>query len=233
MNENEKILDTYFDFEVISNMNHELKNPLNSILSVPDLLMSGLYGELTEKQVTYIKIIKESGNKLLNLINEILEISQVQIRHTQFSSEPVEIFELVETVKYMLKEKMHKHSISFQLESPKDLVYFISDTKKIKYILISLINFLIKYSNFVDIINISFSRNDTGIRICIKNINGEVFESIQEKMFLPFQKVTINNVEVETGTGLFLSKMYIEKMGGKIHFHNSKEIEFNLKQNER
>lgn len=221
---------SYFDFEIIANMSHELRNPLNSILSIPELLLSGLYGNLSDKQIEFIQRIKESGNILLTLINDVLDISQIQIENVEFSSEPVELYELSETIKYLLKEKLHKRSITLEFQKPENLTYFISDYKKIKYILISTINSLIKYSDFVDILLISFSVDEANqIRISIKNKNGKLYDSFQEKLFVPFQKVNLNGKEVETGPGLFLSKLYIEKLGGSVQLINLNEIEFYIK----
>lgn len=204
--------------EFLVNISHELRTPLNSILGFADLLYQEDLGKLTEDQRESIQIISESGNILLNLINDILDISKIEAGKVKLEISKFNLNEIINTVCALLKEKLNSKNQELNCEFSRNLTTVIADEQRIKQILLNLIGNAIKFTprnGKVEITtrisgnNFLVEVSDTGIGISEENIK------ILFKKFSRLENSKIKAIE-GTGIGLYFSKLLVNLHRGDI-----------------
>lgn len=203
--------------EFLSRMSHELRTPMNAILGFAQLLE---LGELNEKQFKSVKHILSSGQHLLNLINEVLEITRIEAGKVSISLEPVNIIKVFRDVIETLTPAANARNIQLiNVLDGKESVYIKADKQRIKQVIINLVNNAIKYNHTGGWVKLSaneFDKNGNSIvKICIAD-NGPGIEPMHlKKLFTPFERIGAENSAVEgTGLGLAVVQQYTSLMGG-------------------
>ena len=133
--------------EFLANMSHELRTPLNSIIGFSDVLKAGLGGELNAKQLDYLSHISGSGQHLLALINDILDLSKVEAGKMELDLSEVDIKDMLEASLTLLKEKASLRRIQLQLDVAPDLQHVLVDERRLKQILFNLLSNAIKFTH--------------------------------------------------------------------------------------
>lgn len=219
--------------EFLANMSHELRTPLNAIIGFSEALSEGLYGPLNEKQKEYLKDIERSGIRLLNTINDIIDVSRIEAGAVTLENAEFSLKELLFSSEAIFREKAKMHNIEMTYSVEEGLDIIKGDQRKLKQILVNLISNSIKftpdggkvnviakravnkYGDKVDADYIEISVEDTGIGIDEKDVP-KLFQAFQQ-LESPYQKRYEG-----TGLGLFLIKRLIEMMGGKIWVQSEK-----------
>ncbi|MCL4476615.1 MAG: ATP-binding protein [Nitrospirae bacterium] len=133
--------------DFLANMSHELRTPLNSIIGFSEILQDGLYGNLNEKQKEYVDDILGSGKHLLNLINDILDLSKVESGKMELELSRFLLRDALDTSMTMLKEKAIKHSINLSLEiQPAADLEIEAGERKFKQIMFNLLSNAVKFT---------------------------------------------------------------------------------------
>lgn len=211
--------------DFLANMSHELRTPLNSIIGFSELLEDEVSGPVNEKQKEYIKYIFASGQHLLKLINDILDISKVESGKMALEPSEVNLQEAVTTALAMLQEKALKHSIKFAFEiSPEAEVPIVADERKLKQIMFNLLSNAVKFTPDGGSVRVSVRRNrGTGaegdsVEISVIDTGTGISREDLPKLFKEFsQLVTPSGKRGEgTGLGLALTKRLVELHGGRI-----------------
>lgn len=207
--------------DFLSKMSHELRTPMNSILGFGQLLQMS---DLTPVQEKGVQHILDSGKHLLNLINEVLDISRIESGRISISVEPIEIFEVIKEIQEGLQFSADQKKIKLNCEHHHTLpTYIKADRQRLKQVLINLTNNAIKYNNeggevtiSVDIKPIS-DEGYTPIRISVKDNGWGIEEKDTERIFIPFERIGAEKSNVEgTGLGLAVVKQLVDLMGGKV-----------------
>jgi PAS domain S-box-containing protein len=133
--------------EFLANMSHELRTPLNSIIGFADVLKAGLGGELNEKQLDYVNYVSNSGQHLLALINDILDLSKVEAGKMELDLSEIDIRTALESSLSILKEKASLRRIQLMLDVVPDLKQMQVDERRLKQILFNLLSNAIKFSH--------------------------------------------------------------------------------------
>jgi hypothetical protein len=213
----------------LANMSHEIRTPMNGILGFADLLKEpNLSGE---KQQKYIDIIQKSGIRMLNIINDIVDISKIEAGLMQVDLKDSDINEQVEFIYTFFKPEVEAKGLQFVIKKSLSTNEAIvkTDREKLYAILTNLIKNAIKFTNegFIEfgyqlikdngIANLEFYVKDTGIGIS---------KDKQEAIFERFIQADISNLMVLQGTGLGLAitKAYVEILGGKIWVESEEGI---------
>jgi len=207
--------------DFLSKMSHELRTPMNSILGFGQLLQMG---ELTPIQEKGVQHILDSGKHLLNLINEVLDISRIESGRISISVEPVEVYEIINEIKESLQFSATQKSININAQIKNTLpTYVRADKQRLKQVLINLTNNAIKYNNEGGEVNIIVDIKPmsedgyTPIRISVMDNGWGIDEKDIERIFIPFERVGAEKTKVEgTGLGLAVVKQLIDLMGGKV-----------------
>lgn len=202
----------------LSRMSHELRTPMNAILGFAQLLE---LDELGIKHQKSVKHILSSGRHLLNLINEVLEISRIEAGKISISVESVRLNNVFKDIKETLTPTAETYGIALinELENQDDL-YVSADKQRIKQVLLNLVNNAIKYNGKRGWVKLYSSEyiidQKEMIRICVSD-NGPGIEADNiKKLFTPFERLGAENSAVEgTGLGLSVVQQYTSLMGGK------------------
>lgn len=203
--------------DFLSRMSHELRTPMNAILGFAQLLEMG---ELNEKQIKSVHHILNSGQHLLNLINEVLEITRIESGKISISLEPVNIMNVFRDVIETLTPAANARNIRLiNVLDGKESFFIKADKQRIKQVVINLVNNAIKYNRvggWVKLSAVEIVKNDNAfIKLCIAD-NGPGIEPIHlKKLFIPFERIGAENSAVEgTGLGLAVVQQYTSLMGG-------------------
>ena len=200
--------------EFIANVSHELRTPLNAIIGYADLLQNKKLGELNNKQLEFINNIQTSSLHLLEMINEILDISKIEANSTHLIKQSFNISmaidEVLNTLYPLFKQKnikLEKNVIDFEI---------CADYLKIKQILFNLISNAIKFTK--DEIFITIQKDDVNAQISIKDNGVGIEKKNQKKIFKKFTQIKDYSIKKEssTGLGLTITKEFVKMHNGKI-----------------
>ncbi|MFB2971869.1 ATP-binding protein [Aerosakkonema sp. BLCC-F183] len=202
----------------LSNMSHEFRTPLNSILSLSRMLLDRLDGELSAEQEKQVIFIRKSAESLLDLVNDLLDLAKVEAGKIVVHTSEFEVRDLFATLRGMLRPLLsYNSSISLIIEEPTDIPTLHTDEAKVAQILRNFISNALKYTEKGEVIvkalrngnNVVFSVADTGIGIAPKD---------RERIFEEFIQVDsyIQKHVKGTGLGLSLSRRLAELLGGSV-----------------
>ncbi|WP_353572895.1 ATP-binding protein [Candidatus Albibeggiatoa sp. nov. BB20] len=203
----------------LANMSHELRTPLNGILGYAQIL--GRDEDLSKKQAEGIQVIQRSGDYLLNLINDVLDLAKIEAGRIELFSKPFDFADFIAGIVDLFKMRVMQKDIGFEYEALSSLPRVIAgDEKRLRQILINLLGNAVKFTEMgcvtmkvtyqQDVVH--FEVLDTGIGIAENEI---------DKIFLPFQQVGHEDYKAQgTGLGLSITHELIEKMGGELHVNS-------------
>ncbi|WP_292467452.1 ATP-binding protein [Methanolobus sp.] len=205
--------------EFIANMSHELRTPLNSIIGFSQILTEEIVGNLNEKQVKYVSNIQKSGNHLLGLINDILDISKIESGNMKYEPDKINLQQSINEAILLMEPMIKTKLIDFKFNTDLKNLETYADKIKIKQIMYNLLSNAIKFTPkngkvWIDskLINnkIQISVSDNGIGIPLDE---------QKTIFDSFKQVdsSENRVYGGTGLGLAIVKHYVEMHSGEIH----------------
>ncbi len=206
--------------EFLANMSHELRTPLNGILGFSETLMEGVRGPLTEKQKQAVGFIYSSGEHLLELINDILDVSKIEAGKFELHPENVEVNDICESSLNFIKQLAHKKSITVEYSPSPTASKIFADRVRLKQILVNLLNNAVKFTPEKGKIKLKVQADATASQMrfsIIDNGIGITPEDLQ-KLFKPFVQVdsSLSRQYEGTGLGLVLSKKMVEMHGGSI-----------------
>jgi PAS domain S-box-containing protein len=202
--------------EFLSRMSHELRTPLNAILG---------FGQLIEKQSptgtlrTRAGHITAAGRHLLNLINEILDISRIEAGAMQLSLEPVHLADVLDQAFDIMRPLASERDIEFTAPARIDPpVYVLADLQRFKQVLLNLFSNAVKYSPKKGKVSISYrSAGEGTMRIVVSDMGSGIPSDKLSRLFTPFDRLGAEQSAVEgTGLGLALSARIMHAMGGGI-----------------
>jgi PAS domain S-box-containing protein len=204
--------------EFLANMSHELRTPLNSIFGFSQMLNERVQGELNDKQASYVSNIMQSSKHLIDLINDILDLSKVEAGKMKLEREIFNIDGLIdETISSM--EPLAKNKNIDLVEDIRIVNSEIhADRKKIKDILYNLLSNAIKFTPENGRVSIKVNCDNETLDIDVSDTGIGISEKDQEKIFEPFRQVnSFLTREFEgTGLGLAIVKRYVEMHGGAL-----------------
>jgi len=225
--------------EFLANMSHELRTPLNSVIGFSEVLTEGLAGDIPDKQKEYIQDIWKSGKHLLQLINDIFDLSKIEAGRMELKLDECDIKELVQRSMMMFKEKAIKHKIKFSSDIPDGIGFIIADYLQIKQALLNLLGNAFKFTDDGGSVTVKarLTNAECGVRNAesgeeqseIRNLKSAIEVSVadtgvgisqedQKRLFQPFQQLesTLTKKYEGTGLGLSISKRIVELHGGRI-----------------
>ena len=203
--------------EFLSSMSHELRTPLNAILGFAQLMETGSPAPTAAQRRNLDQILK-GGWYLLDLINEVLDLSLIESGKVILSTEPVSLVEVMLECRAMIEPQAHKRGISLafpRFETP----YFVkADRTRIKQVLINLLFNAIKYNKPSGAVSVEFSlRPGDVIRISVRDTGAGLVAEHLAQLFQPFNRLGKEaGIEEGTGIGLVVTKRLVELMGGVI-----------------
>ncbi|NJD77007.1 MAG: response regulator [Candidatus Methanoperedens sp.] len=205
--------------EFLANMSHELRTPLNAIIGFCELMKQKVHGELTEKQEHYVDNVLTSGKFLLNLINDILDLSKVEARKVELSIEQISVPDAINEALTLISEKAAKHNVSLKMDFDPQLGLIEADRQRFKQILFNLLSNAVKFSKQEGgIVTISTKKEGEMAKISVSDTGVGIKDEDIGKLFRTFGQLdTGSSRKFEgTGLGLAISKNLVELHGGEI-----------------
>ena len=204
--------------EFLANMSHELRTPLNAIIGFSDVLLERMFGELNEKQADYLQDILSSGRHLLDLINDILDISKVEAGRMELERTSFSLAELLEGGLRMIHERAGRHSITLNLAVEPSLGLIEADERMVKQVVVNLLSNAVKFTPDRGRIDVSAQRMDGEVRVAVRDTGIGIAPEDQTRIFDEFQQARHKGTQAPEGTGLglTLSKKFVELQGGRI-----------------
>ena len=203
----------------LANMSHEIRSPMNTIIGFSDLLENEDLS--TEKRLKFINLIRTSGNNLLHIINDIVDISKIEAGQIGIKKEKFDLCEILESIEKEYSPQFEKiKEIKFNIlkcDTEENIILF-SDINRIKQILTNLINNAIKFTH-KGFIELSYKTTNNKIKIFVKDTGIGLSEEQKEYIFSRFRQADekISRVYGGTGLGLTISKNLAELLDGNIY----------------
>jgi PAS domain S-box-containing protein len=216
--------------EFLSRMSHELRTPLNSILGFAQLLEMG--GELTQKQKKGLSHILTSGKHLLNLINEVLEITRIESGHLPLALESVELSSMLSEMITTIQPQAMAREIDLVVEdSAVNYLSVKSDRLQLKQVLLNLLSNAVKYNREGGSITLKTTLKplpESGkvfIQISITDTGLGISTADMPKLFQPFVRIGAEKSSIEgTGLGLAVVKKLMNAMGGQVGVKSTPDV---------
>jgi protein-histidine pros-kinase len=201
--------------EFLSRMSHELRTPLNAILGFGQLLA---LDELNEEQRDSVEHILGAGAHLLELINEVLDISRIEAGRLALSLEPVALDALLREAQDLVRPLALERGITVE-EAPRESgLHVEADQQRLRQVLLNLLTNAVKYNRPRGSISIACDAPSPGtLRIAVRDTGPGLTQDEQERLFTPFERLDAEQSGVEgTGLGLTLSRRLVEAMHGTL-----------------
>lgn len=208
--------------DFLANISHELRTPLNAIIGFSEVLSNQLFGDLNEKQADYVKDIHVSGIQLLEMINEILDISKIEANAMTLNRTTFSILRVVEEVVNMVTPLADKKAIKLETCISDDVEVF-ADFQKIRQVLYNLLSNAIKFSPEKGKISTNVKINKKEFILTVKDSGIGIAPKDQQIIFEKFMQLenSYTKRESSTGLGLTITKEIIEMHGGEISVKSS------------
>jgi signal transduction histidine kinase len=203
--------------EFLANMSHELRTPLNAIIGFSQVLRERMFGELNEKQEEYLDDILSSGNHLLSLINDVLDLSKVEAGQFELEVAPFSLREALERGVVMVRERATTNGIAIELEAGPNVDIVTGDERRIRQVIFNLVSNAVKFTPAGGAVDVRATRADGEVRVAVADTGPGIARDDRERIFEEFQQAAAGIKQRDgTGLGLALSKRLVELHGGRI-----------------
>jgi GAF domain-containing protein len=203
--------------EFLANMSHELRTPLNAIIGFSEVLGERMFGDLNEKQEEYLKDIHASGQHLLSLINDILDLSKIEAGRMELELTEFDLPTAIDNALTLVRERAGRRGISLHQSAGEGLGQIRGDERKIKQVLLNLLSNAIKFTPDGGRIDVRATAADGSVEVSVTDTGVGIAPEDQEAIFEEFRQVGTAAKKMEgTGLGLALSRKFIELHGGRI-----------------
>jgi signal transduction histidine kinase len=203
--------------EFLANMSHELRTPLNAIIGFSEVLGERLFGDLNEKQEEYLKDIHASGQHLLSLINDILDLSKIEAGRMELELTDFHLPTALDNALTLVRERAGRRGIALHMTADERLDYVRADERKVRQVVLNLLSNAIKFTPEGGRIDVRARPVDGSVEVSVTDTGVGIAPEDQEAIFEEFRQVGTADKKVEgTGLGLALSRKFIELHGGRI-----------------
>ena len=199
-----------------ASMSHELRTPINAILGYSTLLLENIYGPLNEKQAEGITRTHKAAKHLLELVNDVLDLSKIEAGKIELRPQPVVFPALVDDLFVTVRPLADQFGSDLTLDHPEDQVRIVSDPRRIRQILLNLLSNAIKFGGGKPIRVATTPRDDGGIVVEVNDRGAGIAPEDQDKIFQEFVQLGRTQLQEGTGLGLPISRRLAEMLQGTL-----------------
>lgn len=212
-------------FGFLSQISHELRNPLNTILGFSELLAGQFHGPLTGSQIEFLSVVNKSGKKLLVLADDISFLSKLAINERQITPESFSPAGLIETIWLDFQNEAFEKNISLQRQIPPETDLMVGDKAGIQIVLRNLLQNAVRFNRTggkIEIRSRLYEDPDgrKGISISVSDTGPGISPEDKDKVFTPFPRIRTQAGETGSGLGLAICRELLESMDGRIEFQS-------------
>lgn len=204
--------------EFISTVSHELRTPLTSIKGYVDLILDGEAGEINEIQRDFLEIVKQNNDRLVDLINDLLDVSRMESGRVKLQKEPLALRELIKEATVSIENLAKNKDMTITLNLPKDIPPVIADRQRTLQIVVNLLSNAIKYTPPKGKIVISVRPQDGFLATSISDNGIGIPAEHLDRLFVKFYRVdsSLTGEVGGTGLGLAIVKSIVDLHGGQV-----------------
>ncbi len=203
--------------EFLASMSHELRTPLNAVLGFSEVLLERMFGDINERQEEYLRDIHNSGKHLLELLNEILDLSKVEAGQMELEFTSLDVPAALEYAASMLRERATAHSIDLRVELGEGVDAVEADELRFKQVVLNLVSNAVKFTQDGGSVVIRAVEVDTDLHVTVTDTGVGIPVEDRERIFESFQQGGRGASREEgTGLGLTLSRRIVELFGGRM-----------------
>jgi len=203
--------------EFLASMSHELRTPLNAVIGFSEVLLDRLFGDLNERQEEYLRDIWASGKHLLELLNEILDLSKVEAGRMVLEPGLVSVQACLDYVLSLVRERAAAHGIELGLEVADDVGIVWGDELRLKQVVLNLVSNAVKFTPDGGRVEVRAERDDGDVLVRVTDTGVGVPPQDRERIFESFQQSRRATPQEEgTGLGLTLSRRIVALFGGTL-----------------
>jgi signal transduction histidine kinase len=204
--------------EFLASMSHELRTPLNAVIGFSDVLLERMFGELNERQEEYLLDIRNSGRHLLELINEILDLSKVEAGRMELDPVRLALVPVLEHGLAMVRERAERTGIALELTTDPDLDEVWADELKLKQVVLNLLTNAVKFTEAGGTVTVTAHLAGDVAEVTVRDTGIGIADDERERIFEAFQRGGrgVRTTTEGTGLGLTLSKRIVELHGGRM-----------------
>ncbi|HYP69273.1 MAG TPA: ATP-binding protein, partial [Variovorax sp.] len=210
--------------EFLANMSHELRTPLNAIIGFSEVLTEQMFGPVNDKQMEYLRDIHSSGQHLLSLINDVLDLSKIEAGRMELDLSCFDLGLLLENAMMLVRERAQRHGLTISLDVGEGLQDWVADARKLKQVVVNLLSNAVKFTQAGGSVRLQARRIDAGdggsalAELSVIDTGVGISEQDQDLIFEEFRQGGGNVLRKAEGTGLglSLSKRFVELHGGTL-----------------
>jgi len=203
--------------DFLANMSHELRTPLNAIIGFSQVLREGMVGDVNTKQREYLDDILSSGNHLLSLINDVLDLSKIEAGQVELQVAPFSLQDALERGVSMVREQATTEGVQVTLHENGGTDVVSGDERRIRQVIFNLLSNAVKFTPEGGQVDVSAARVNGEMRVSVADSGPGIAVEDRDRIFEEFQQTDAAAQQREgTGLGLALSKRFVEMHGGRI-----------------
>ena len=208
--------------EFIANISYELRTPLNAIIGFAEILENQYFGPLSERQREYSHAIVDSSQRLIALINDILDLASIEAGYLILERSPVSVPELLTDVGGLVRERIRSAGLELSVDCPADFGSLLCDQRRVVQALFNLLSNAIKFTPEGGSIRLSAARLPGEVLLSVSDTGAGIPMQDQKRVFGKFERGrTKAERHVGVGLGLSLVKSLIELHGGRVELHSA------------
>ncbi|HEX4111390.1 MAG TPA: PAS-domain containing protein [Stellaceae bacterium] len=205
--------------EFLANMSHELRTPLNAIIGFSDILVRQLFGPIgSERYNDYARDIHDSGQHLLNLINDVLDIAKIEVNKVELAEEPIDVAGAIEACVRLMRDRAVAAEVAIEVKMPAALPDLYADDRRLKQILLNLVSNAVKFTPPGGKVEIRVEHDAAGFRFIVADTGIGIAAGDLQTALTPFGQIdsSLSRRYDGTGLGLPLARSMAELHGGRL-----------------
>ena len=204
--------------EFLANMSHELRTPLNAIIGFSEVLAEKMFGDVNDKQLEYLQDIHSSGQHLLSLINDILDLSKIEAGRMELELAQFDLPQAIDNALTLIRERASRHGVQLVVADDPGVGDWVADERKVKQILLNLLSNAVKFTPEGGTITVTTKRTGGAIEISVTDTGIGISEADRDLVFEEFRQASGDYLKKSEGTGLGLSlaRAFVKLHGGGI-----------------
>jgi signal transduction histidine kinase len=208
--------------EFLANMSHELRTPLNAIIGFSEVLTERMFGEVNDKQMEYLQDIHSSGQHLLTLINDVLDLSKIEAGRMELDLSCIDLGLLLDNALTLVRERAQRNGLSMSLAVGEGLNEWVADARKVKQVVVNLLSNAVKFTPSGGSVRLTARRIEKAgkpmAEVSVADTGVGIAPEDQALVFDEFRQAGGDYLRKAEGTGLGLSlaKRFVELHGGSL-----------------
>jgi signal transduction histidine kinase len=203
--------------EFLANMSHELRTPLNAIIGFSEVLVDRMFGDLSDKQDEYLRDIHASGQHLLSLINDILDLSKIEAGRMELEPADFDLPTVIDNALILVRERAGRRGVTLEPAIDDRIGVIRGDERKVKQVLLNLLSNAIKFTPEGGRVDVHATARGEMVEVSVIDTGIGIAPEDQEAVFEEFRQVGPATKKIEgTGLGLALSRKFVELHGGRL-----------------